>query len=154
MATYPNLEIQNLLYEIWEEHFSDIPRKNLVIVKYGKYSKQRLGSIKWCHKLKGIKGIYKYFKEEHKNQDDKRITLITLTKHFTQKDIPSYVIRTTLAHELVHYTHGFNSPLPKKYKYPHQGSIIKKELYKRGLKDEYDLSEKWLKENWVKAINK
>ncbi len=150
MDTYPNIKLQNLLYEIWENHFSDIPRKNLVIVKYGKFSKQRLGSIKWSKDLRGIKGIYKYFKAEHKHQDDKRITLIILTRFFSNKKIPSYVVKTTLAHELVHYAHGFNSPLPKLFKYPHQGSIVKKELYTRGLKEEYDLSEKWLKENWIK----
>ncbi len=152
MAIYPNIELQNLLYEIWETYFIDVPRKNLVIVKYGKFSKQRLGSIKWCNDLRGIKGIYKYFKDEHKIQDDKRITLIILTKYFTLEEIPSSVVKTTIAHELAHYAHGFHSPLLKLFKYPHQGNIIKKELYKRGLKEEFDFSEKWLKENWSKVV--
>ena len=153
MTYYQNIELQNLLYDIWEKHFDDVPRKNLVIVKFGKFSKQRLGSIKWVRDLKGIKSIYKKFEKEHKIQDDKRITLIILTRYFTQENIPEFLIKTTLAHEIVHYTHGFNSPLEKRYKYPHQGRIIEKELKKRGLGKEYDLSEKWLKENWKKFVN-
>ncbi len=152
MENYPNIELQNLLYELWENHFEDVPRKNLVIVKYGKFSKGRLGSIKWCKDLKGIKQIYKYFEEEHKIQDDKRITLIILTRYFTLDGIPNYVIKTTLAHELVHYTHGFHSPLPQIYTYPHQGSLVKKELKKRGLGEEYKLADEWIKKYWDKII--
>ncbi len=154
MGYYQNTDLQNLLYEIWEKHFDDVPRKNLVIVKFGKFSKQRLGSIKWARDLKGVKSLYNSFEEEHKAQDDKRITLIILTRYFTQENIPEFLIKTTLAHEIVHYTHGFNSPLEQKYKYPHQGRIIEKELKKRGLGREYDLSEKWLKENWRKVVSR
>ncbi len=147
-----NTKLQNLLYEIWENHFPDVPRKNLVIAKYGKFSKQRLGSIKWVRDFKGIKGFYKKFKDEHEAQDDKRITLIILTRYFTLPEIPDFVVKTTLAHELTHYAHGFNSPLEKKFKYPHQGKIIDRELKKRGLQKELKLSEKWLKENWKKFV--
>ncbi len=152
MTTHQNNNLNEILYEVWEEYFSDVPRKNLIIVKYGKFSKQRLGSIKWCQNLKGVKGIYKHFEKEHLVQDDKRITLIILTRYFSLPGVPPYVIKTTLAHELVHYTHGFNSPLPKLFKNPHQGGIIKREIIKRGLAKEYKLSEEWLKKNWVKFI--
>ncbi len=152
MSTCQNINLQNLLYDTWEQYFPDVPRKNLVLIKYGKYSKQRLGSIKWVKNLKGIKGIYKNFKEEHRIQDDKRITLIILTKYFTLPEVPDFVVKTTLAHEIVHYTHGFNSPLEKKYRFPHQGKIIEKELKKRGLGKEYYLSEKWIKENWRRIV--
>jgi hypothetical protein len=140
--------LQEMLYEIWETYFPDVPRKNLVIVKFGKFSKQRLGSIKWSKDLRGIKGIYKKFEKDHKIQDDERITLIILTRYFTMPQIPEYVVKTTLAHELVHYSHGFNSPLEKKYKFPHQGKIIDKELKSRGLGKDLELSEKWLKDHW------
>ncbi len=152
MNSCQNTELQNLLYDIWEEHFSDVPRKNLVIVKYGKFSKQRLGSIKWTKDFKGVKGFYKKFKQEHEAQDDKRITLIILTRYFTLPEVPEFVKKTTLAHELTHYAHGFNSPLEKKYRFPHQGRIIEKELKKRGLGKEFELSEKWLKENWRRLV--
>lgn len=153
MDTYQNTDLQNLLYQIWETYFPDVPRKNLVLIKYGKFSKQRLGSIKWVRGLKGIKKLYKDFKDEHTIQDDSRITLITLTRYFTNPEVPSFVIKATLAHELVHYAHGFNSPLEKKYKYPHQGNIIRKELKKRGLGKELRMSEEWLKENWKQIVN-
>ncbi len=152
MDIYQNKELQNLLYDIWDEHFPDVPRKNLVVVKYGKFSKQRLGSIKWSRDLRGIKGLYKKFKDEHKVQDDERITLIILTRYFTNPEVPDFVIKTTLAHEIVHYAHGFNSPLEKRYRFPHQGNIIEKELRKRNLGKELELSEKWLKENWRKVV--
>jgi hypothetical protein len=154
MDTCQNTKLQNLLYDIWDDHFPDVPRKNLVIAKYGKFSKQRLGSIKWVRDFKGIKSFYKKFKDEHEAQDDKRITLIILTRYFTLPEIPDFLVKTTLAHELTHYAHGFNSPLEKKFKYPHQGKIIEKELKKRGLGKEYDMSEKWLKENWKKFVNR
>ena len=148
-----NIEPQNLLYDIWEKHFADVPRKNLVIAKFGKFSKQRLGSIKWSRDLRGVKSIYKKYKEDHEVQDDKRITLIILTRYFTLPDVPDFLIKTTLAHEIVHYSHGFNSPLNQKYKYPHQGRIIEKELKNRGLGEELELSERWLKENWQRFVN-
>ncbi len=153
MNTCQNTNLQNLLYEIWETYFPDVPRKNLVLVKYGKFSKQRLGSIKWVKDFKGIKSFYKKFKDEHEVQDDKRITLIILTRYFTNPKVPDFVIKTTLAHELAHYSHGFNSPLQKKYKFPHQGKIIDRELRKRGLGKELELSEKWLKENWRMLVS-
>ncbi len=153
MDAYKNINVQDLLYEIWEKHFDDVPRKNLVIAKFGKFSKQRLGSIKWARDLKGVKSIYKKYQEDHKVQDDKRITLIILTRYFTLPEVPDFLLITTLAHEIVHYSHGFNSPLDRRYKYPHQGGIIEKELKKRGLEKELELSEKWLKENWQKVVN-
>ncbi|KKQ03633.1 MAG: hypothetical protein US14_C0033G0001, partial [candidate division WS6 bacterium GW2011_WS6_36_26] len=27
--------LENLMYDLWEEYFSDIPRKNLVLIKFG-----------------------------------------------------------------------------------------------------------------------
>ncbi len=152
MDTYQKTDLQSLLYDIWEEYFPDVPRKNLVLVKYGKFSRQRLGSIKWAREFKGIKSFYKKFTDEHKVQDDERITLIILTRYFTIPEVPDFVVKTTLAHEIVHYAHGFNSPLEKRYRFPHQGGVIEKELRQRGLGKELELSEKWLKENWRRVV--
>ena len=41
-----NKYLENLLYDIWENHFCDVPRINLVTIKYGKHAKRQLGSIK------------------------------------------------------------------------------------------------------------
>ena len=41
-----NKYLENLLYDLWENNFCDVARLNLVTIKYGKYSKRQLGSIK------------------------------------------------------------------------------------------------------------
>lgn len=145
--------LENLLYEIWEDHFCDIPRKNFVIIKYGKYSKRQLGSIKLANKHTKIKGILNEKKEDYNIQDDKSITVITVTRYFQNDVVPEFVVRSTIAHELCHYAHGFSSPLQKRFQKPHQGSIIKKELQERGLLEEQKKTDKWLKENWLDIIS-
>ena len=90
--------------------------------------------------------------EEYAVQDDKSITIITITRYFINEVVPEYVIRATIAHELCHYTHGFNSPLERRFDKPHQGRIIEKELEKRELLEEYETSQKWLKDYWLDII--
>jgi len=145
--------LENILYDLWENHFCDIPRKNFVLIKYGKYSKRQLGSIKLANRNTKIKGLLKKKKDEYISQDDKSITVITVTRYFKNELIPKFVVRATVAHELCHYAHGFSSPLEKRFKKPHQGSIIKKELASRGLLEEQIESDKWLKENWLDIIS-
>ncbi|MCK9368792.1 hypothetical protein M0R04_02325 [Candidatus Dojkabacteria bacterium] len=147
-----NEYLEERLFNIWEDFFIDIPRKNLVLIKFGKYSKRQLGSIKWATRDTKIQGILKKKKDEYLNQDDSRISVISITKYFQNLNIPEYVIDGTIAHELVHYVHGFHSPLEKKYNHPHKGGIVRKELIKRGLGDVYKQSEVWLKANWRKVI--
>ena len=54
-----NKYLENLLYELWEEYFPDVPRKNFVIIKFGKYSKRQLGSIKKANEKTKIKRLMK-----------------------------------------------------------------------------------------------
>lgn len=145
--------LENTLYELWENHFCDIPRRNLVLIKYGKYSKRQLGSIKLANKRTKIKGLIKKKEQDYKAQDDKRITVITLTKYFQNETVPDFVVKATIAHELCHYAHGFSSPLQKSFRKPHQGGIIKKELKRRGLLEKQIDADKWLKENWLDIIS-
>ena len=148
-----NKYLENLLYDLWENNFCDVARLNLVTIKYGKYSKRQLGSIKM---IKDKDTFYKYIKKYNLNKDIfeiKSVSLINITKYFTYDYIPEYVVRSTIAHELCHYTHGFSSPLKKRYRYPHQGGIIRKELESRGLYDEYKNSKRWLKDHWVSVIS-
>lgn len=148
-----NLDLENMMYSLWEENFSDVPRKNLVLIKFGKYSKRQLGCIKLANKNTKIKGILKKKKDEYEIQDDKSISLITVTRYFQDLNIPDFVVRSTIAHELCHYTHGFSSPLERLFDKPHQGSIVKKELFKRDLLQEYENSEKWLRKNWIQIVS-
>ena len=138
------------MYCLWEEHFADVPRKNLVIIKFGRSSTRQLGSIKWARKNTHIKSLInrKEIQDSHKAQDDKRITVITITKKFQNQEIPEYVVKATIAHEIVHYVHGFNSPLKQIYQHPHQGGIIRKELESRDLGVLHTTARRWLKENW------
>lgn len=154
MSYSKNIRTNNWLtecmYSLWEEHFADVPRKNLVIIKFGRDSARQLGSIKWARKNTRIKSFItnKEIRDVHQVQDDKRITVITITKKFQKPEIPEYVVRATIAHEIVHYVHGFSSPLKQTYRYPHQGGIIRKELESRGLGVLHATARKWLRENW------
>ena len=147
-----NKYLENLLYDLWDNHFCDVSRKNLVVIKFGKYSKRQLGSIKLANKYTKIKGLMRKRKEELEVQDEKSVTVITVTRYFQNEIVPEFVIRATIAHELCHYTHGFQSPLEKRFDHPHRGNVIKKELAKRDLLDQEKETEKWLKENWLKIV--
>jgi hypothetical protein len=145
--------LEKILYDLWENYFCDIPRKNLVIIKYGKHSKRQLGSIKIANERTKIKKLLREKEADYKIQDDKRVTVITVTRYFQNEVVPEFVVRATIAHELCHYAHGFSSPLQKRFQRPHQGSVIKKELEKRGLLKEQKVVDKWLKENWIDIIS-
>lgn len=147
-----NKYLENILYDLWDNHFCDVPRKNLVVIKFGKYSKRQLGSIKLANRYTKIKGLMKKRREELEVQDEKSVTVITVTRYFQNEIVPEFVIRATIAHELCHYTHGFQSPLEKRFDHPHRGNVIKKELAKRDLLDQEKETEKWLKENWLKIV--
>jgi hypothetical protein len=111
---------------LWENYFSNVQQINPVFIRFGRYSKYRLGSIRLERTTKN--------------------SYITITGMFKDPNIPVEVVDHTIAHEMCHYTHGFSSPKPRLHKYPHHGGIIKKELEARNLchlTKAYDL---WLKE--------
>lgn len=138
------------LFELWESHFVDVPRKNPVIIKFGKRSYRQLGSITWARKnSRGIKSLLKQLDEEY---DDERISLITVTSYFKDEEIPEKVVLGTIAHEMIHYSHGFHSALNQIYEHPHKGGIIRKEMYKREMRDIYDFQKKWLKTEWKEYL--
>jgi len=144
--------LENLMYDLWENNFCDVPRKNLVLIKFGKYSKRQLGSIKMANNSTKIKGLLRKNIEDYDAQDDKRVTVITITKYFQDEQVPDYVVKATIAHELCHYTHGFSSPLEKRFDKPHQGNVINKELKKRDLLESQNMADDWLKKNWLHVV--
>lgn len=146
-----NSWLESLLFELWENHFNDVPRKNLVIIKFGKGSMRQLGCIRLANPK--TRGISKKLKELH-IQDEKNISVITVTNYYKDPEVPEYVVRETIAHEMCHYAHGFNSPLQKIYNHPHKGGIIRKELEKRGLGDVHKQAKVWLRSNWINLIRK
>ncbi len=145
--------LENILYDLWENHFCDVPRHNLVLIKYGKFSKRQLGSIKIANTRTRIKSILKEKKDDFLVQDHKSITVITMTKYFESETVPEFVVRAVIAHELCHYAHGFSSPLEKRFDKPHQGGIVKKELEKRGLLEEQERADRWIKKYWKEIIS-
>lgn len=140
------------LYELWENHFVDVPRKNPVLIKFGRKSYRQLGSITWARKnSRGIKSLIGNLDEDY---DDARISLITVTGYFKDIIIPDKVVMGTIAHELIHYSHGFHSALNQIYEHPHKGGIIRKEMLKRDLSETYSFSKKWLKNEWREYLKK
>lgn len=131
------------LNHIWQEFYPDIARSNAVDIVFGRKSRTRLGSIGmqgWV----GIKGV------AYKTHDSipHGTTVITITGYFRDTSIPDYVIDATIGHEMVHYAHGFHSPHPQLYRYPHQGGIVDTEMRKRGMGDILRSQRLWLKNHW------
>lgn len=140
------------MYKLWEEYFNDVPRKNFVITKFGKYAKRQLGCIKYATERTKVKELLRKYEEDIVSQDINSVSVIVLTRYFADIKIPEFVLISTMSHEICHYAHGFHSPLPKKYKYPHKGGIVENELTKRGLSHIIRDSDSWLKDNWLDII--
>jgi predicted metal-dependent hydrolase len=125
------------LDEVWDEYFPDVTQENDVRIVWGRKARTRLGSIK-----AGERRIGKHPE-----------TIITINSLFKDVNIPEYVVVATIAHELSHYTHGFHSPLERKYQNPHAGGVVHKEMKDRGLEKILKAQKKWLKENWREYIS-
>jgi hypothetical protein len=116
------------LDRIWDSFFRDIPRVNVVNVSFARHWKARLGLIMLSPET-----------------GDTHIRINAILRF---PEVPDYVRTATLAHELVHYAHGFGSPLPRKHTYPHRGGVVRKELTDRGLGQEYARHLQWIREHW------
>jgi hypothetical protein len=123
-----NRWLNHLLERIWDGHFTDTPRANAVRVNFGAPWKCRLGLITMSH--------------------DESTTYIMVNCLLRALEVPEYVTRITIAHEMVHYAHGFGSPLPQRYKHPHRGGIVKRELHHRGMKSEFERYDAWINNRW------
>lgn len=126
-----------LLYRldhIWSKHFSDVSQENPLFVRFGRYSKFRLGSIKLDRKTEK--------------------SYITITGMFKNHKIPQEVIDHTLAHELIHYAHGFSSKRVRLHKYPHHGGVVNKEMVSRGMEYLHTAYKAWIKDYKKKLLSK
>jgi hypothetical protein len=113
------------LDHLWSNYFDDVTQVNPVFIRFGRYSRLRLGSIRMDRATKN--------------------SLITITSMFRDDRVPVEVVDHTIAHELCHYTHGFSSPNPRLHRYPHHGGVIKKELAARKLAFLSKAYSDWLK---------
>jgi hypothetical protein len=114
------------LESIWKNNFSDVPQVNEVFIGFGRKSKYRFGSIKLCL--------------------TDNSTHIRISGTFKDSNIPQEVVDHTIAHELVHYSHGFSSLLPRMHEHPHRGGIINKELTTRNLGYLIGFYDRWVEE--------
>jgi hypothetical protein len=113
---------------MWKNHFSDVPLHNEISVKFSRFSKTRLGSIRMTR--------------------DKKQSVILINGVFRDPLIPVQVVEAVLAHEIVHYVHGFCSPLKRVHRHPHRGGIVKNEMIERGLRHQYEIERRWTKNSW------
>ncbi|OGE25590.1 hypothetical protein A3C26_03525 [Candidatus Daviesbacteria bacterium RIFCSPHIGHO2_02_FULL_39_12] len=120
------------LDDLWSHYFADVSQDNPVLIGFGRYSKYRLGSIKM----------------ERRGHRSK----ITITGMFKNPNIPTAVVDHTIAHELVHYTHGFSSKKVRLHRYPHAGGIVNKELEQRGMGFLTKAYKSWIKKYVSKSI--
>lgn len=113
------------LDDLWTKYFSDIPQTHKIFIRFGRFAKYRLGSIRLDNHTKA--------------------SFITITSMFKDIKVPQEVIDHTIGHELVHYAHGFSSTHPRLFKYPHVGGVVKKEMVERGMGYLYDAYKDWIK---------
>ena len=123
--------LKQRLDSIWELLFTDVEKKNKVVARF---------KGKWRNKFGHIKRLRDGSSE------------IVVNGYFKDEVIPEYIIDVTIAHELVHYMHGFNSPHERKYKHPHAGGIVDKELVRRGFGHVIRLEKKWTRNEWKRII--
>ena len=129
-----NKWLKKIAQEIWRKYFSDISPTNDLRVKFGKRARWQLGCIRQSKK---------------KNSP----SVVTINGYFKNEIVPQYVVESILAHEFVHYFHGFSSSKPKLFHYPHRGGIIKLELKRRGLAEIERRQKDWIDGNWKNIIN-
>lgn len=132
------------LAEIWYRYFPDVRQNNEVLIEFGQKSRTRLGSIG----MMGWQGIGHRQAYAGKKTAGHGTSVITITGYFKDERVPVYVVDATIGHELVHYAHGFHSPHPQLYRYPHQGGIVDKEMRKRGMGEILRQQKNWLKAEW------
>ena len=120
------------LDELHRQYFSDITIPNTILVRFGRKSRQRFGSI-----ISRPRSGYA-----------QNVTYITINALFRTEEVPEYVVQATLAHEFVHYLHGFHSPHRRLFMHPHRGDIVNKELRHRGLGSILEQQETWIKNQY------
>jgi len=116
------------LSSLWQHYFSDVPHANEVQIAYCRPWKSRLGLIRMSL--------------------DSTHSFIGVNSLLQNKNVPDYVLITTIAHELAHYTHGFGSPLPQLFEHPHANNVVEKELQQRGLGMIPSNCDQWIDEHW------
>jgi hypothetical protein len=131
LSMFPQAQGRDLnlyLDTIWSNYFTDTPRVNQVEIGYCYPWKSRLGLIRLSL--------------------DQQISFIGINSLLQLPQVPEYVLITTIAHELVHYAHGFGSPLPRFCKHPHANKVVDRELEGRELGEHLRCCNEWIDKCW------
>lgn len=134
--------LENRFEYIYRKYFADLEAPNQIDIKWGRRSRRQLG----CIKKERPKTLADHFKRDF-------VTIIVINRLFKDEKIPVFVIDAVIVHEMAHYAHGFNSPLPQQHRHPHKGGVIKKELHTRDLAALEKRQKFWMKENWQKYLD-
>ncbi len=113
---------------LWAKYFADVRKVNQVQIAFSRPAKYRFGSIRLVKT----------------SPWQKPVSRILINGLLAKKSIPTTVVDYVIAHELVHYSHGFSSILPKLHRYPHYGGVVNLELRKRGMIKTIKGYQKWL----------
>ncbi|MBT4334788.1 hypothetical protein HOD61_03150 [archaeon] len=122
-----NIWLDNRMNTIWQKLMPEVEKENQVNIHFGRFWKNKFGHIA--------------------RQKDGS-SQILINSYFRDNKVPEYIIDLTIAHELVHYMHGFQSPRQQQFRYPHQGNIVNKELKLRGFEILLILEKQWVKNQW------
>ncbi|MBS3061984.1 MAG: hypothetical protein J4215_05370 [Candidatus Diapherotrites archaeon] len=118
--------------QICREYFKGKEITNLLVVRWGKPWKTKLGHIK------PLRGNVQYG------------SIIEINTVFQDPRVPQFVVDVTMLHELIHYFQGFGSNHPRKHRHPHRGGSVTNEFREFGWVELLKKQNKWIKENWVK----
>lgn len=118
--------LESRFSQIWQLFFPDVEKKNVLIRWKGRW-KNKFGHIK----------------------STKKGSEIAINSLFKDPRIPEDIIKLTIAHEIIHYMHGFHSNLPKKYNHPHKHGVVDKELISKGFGYALKFEKEWYKTEWL-----
>ena len=114
------------------EYFPRRQITNLLVVRWGKPWKTKLGHIKPLQK------------------NPEFGSLIELNTVFQDPRVPGYVLDVTILHELIHYFQGFASNHPRLHRHPHRGGKVTNEFKQFGWSELLQKQNLWVKQNWPK----
>jgi hypothetical protein len=132
-----NQWLEQQLAQLWCNHFSDIQMVTPIKINFGRRAYQRLGSIV-------LRPAYAPTAHQHSH--------IVISGVLADERIPDIIVQQVIAHELVHYIHGFGSHHLRHLRHPHQGGVIVKEFRRRGLWELFRAYQAWMKVNWVSYL--
>jgi hypothetical protein len=124
-----NIWLEQRMNHIWELLFPDLERLNKVEIKF---------KGKWKNKF------------GHIQMTKEKVSQIVINGLFQDLRVPEHIIDGTIAHELIHYMHGFHSPHKQQYKHPHAGGVVTRELKKRGFAHWLAREKDFVRKEWLR----